>query len=162
MPENQEDLPLNSTFYFNRNVELKWCASVHGEQILREALCAYYSLISLIDNECGRILDCLDELGIRDDTIVIFCSDHGDFAGEYGRMAKGWHYDCTHRVPLIWNWKGGVRSGRTFEGFAEAPCSGHRPPAAAAAVSKTRPDRRPGLPSSRLESTISSILPYSP
>lgn len=119
LPENTEELPLNSTFYFNRNVELKWTRSVHGEKTLREALCAYYSLISLIDQQIGRILDKLDDLGIRDDTLIVFCADHGDFAGEYGKMAKGWNYDAIHRVPYIWNWNGKIPAGKTIDDLVE-------------------------------------------
>ncbi|MHB9139919.1 MAG: sulfatase family protein [Victivallaceae bacterium] len=118
LPENSEELPLNSTFYFNRNVELKWCKSMHGEETLREALCAYYSLISLIDYEIGRVLSQLEKSGIRENTLIVLCADHGDFAGEYGKMAKGWNYDAIHRVPYIWNWPGKI-SGRSIEALVE-------------------------------------------
>jgi arylsulfatase A-like enzyme len=120
LPENQkEKIPGGTPFYFNRNVELKWCTSVSGEETLREALCAYYSLISLIDREIGLIMDKLDELALRENTVVIFCSDHGDYAGEYARMAKGWSYDAILRVPLIWNMPGEIPSGQVKQGLVE-------------------------------------------
>lgn len=118
LPENSKELALNSTFYFDRNVELKWCKSTHGEKTLREALCAYYSLISLIDNEIGRIIAQLEKSGIRENTLIVFCADHGDFAGEYSRMAKGWNYDAIHRIPFIWNWTGRI-SSRKVESLVE-------------------------------------------
>lgn len=110
LPENSEELLLNASIYFNRNVELNWCKSVHGEKTLREALCAYYSLISLIDNEIGRVISHLEKMGIRENTLIVFCADHGDFAGEYSKMAKGWNYDAIHRVPYIWNLPGTIRN----------------------------------------------------
>lgn len=119
LPPNQDELPLNSTFLFNRNVEMKWCTSEHGEDVLRQGLAAYYSLISLIDQQIGRVLEKLDELGLRDDTIVVFCTDHGDFAGEYGKMAKGWCYDCIHRVPFIWRYPGIIPPNVVHNGLAE-------------------------------------------
>ena len=128
LPENSKELLLNSTFYFDRNVELKWCKSVHGEKTLREALCAYYSLITLIDHEIARVLSFLEESGMRENTLIIFCSDHGDFAGEYSKMAKGWNYDAIHRVPFIWNWAGKFQPGSNDSlvetvGFFPTVCS---------------------------------------
>jgi len=68
LPENQkEKIPGGTPFYFNRNVELKWCTSVSGEETLREALCAYYSLISLIDAFTYRAI--LDQKYGRDATL---------------------------------------------------------------------------------------------
>ncbi len=116
LPENQQEV--ESSFYFNRNVELKWCVSVHGESVLRQALAKYYALISLIDHNVGRVMAALDRLGLRENTIVVFCADHGDFAGEYGRMAKGFPYDALHRVPFVWNWPGRFQAGKAPRGFA--------------------------------------------
>ena len=98
---------------------MKWCSSAHGEQGLRKGLAAYYSLISLIDQQIGRVLETIDKLGLREDTIVVFCTDHGDFAGEYAKMAKGWCYGCIHPVPFIWRYPGVVKENVTHDGLAE-------------------------------------------
>lgn len=69
---------------------------------VRAVLACYYAMIAFIDEGVGRILDTLERLGLRDDTIVVFCSDHGDFAGEHMMMAKGGaFFDCLTKVPLI-------------------------------------------------------------
>jgi arylsulfatase A-like enzyme len=86
---------------------------------LRKGLAAYYSLISLIDQQIGRVLEKLEELGLHDNTIVVFCTDHGDFAGEYAKMAKGWCYDCIHRVPFIWRYPGVIKENTAHDGLAE-------------------------------------------
>lgn len=83
---------------------------------LRRALAVYHAQVRLVDDGVGRILDVLERLGLRDDTIVVFCSDHGDFAGEHGMMRKGGlFYDCLVRVPLIVSWPGRVPSGAVEE-----------------------------------------------
>jgi choline-sulfatase len=75
----------------------------------------YYSVISYVDHNIGRILDTLDEVGMRDNTLVIFTSDHGLSAGENGLMGKQNLFDPSVRVPLIMagpGIPGGKRVGR--------------------------------------------------
>ena len=62
----------------------------------------YYGMVRFIDDALGRILNALDNLSLRENTIVVFCSDHGDFIGEHRMQCKGGvFYDCLTRVPLI-------------------------------------------------------------
>ncbi|MBO2944388.1 sulfatase-like hydrolase/transferase [Paenibacillus sp. F411] len=83
-----------------------------SEEDVYAALGAYYGMIQFIDDELGRIMEALERLQLRDDTIVVFCSDHGDFAGEHGMIDKGGvFYDCLTRVPLIVSWPGHVPQG---------------------------------------------------
>lgn len=70
---------------------------------------AYYGMVRFVDDGLGHILDCLEKHDIRENTIVVFCSDHGDFMGEHGMTCKGGvFYDCLTRVPLIFSWPGRV------------------------------------------------------
>lgn len=72
----------------------------------------YYGMVRQIDDALGRMLDALECLGLREDTIVVFCSDHGDFMGEHAMQCKGGvFYDCLTRVPLVISWPGVVPSG---------------------------------------------------
>lgn len=69
---------------------------------LRRALALYYGLISQIDAQIGRILNRLEELSLSNNTIVIFTSDHGDFAGDHGIIDKGVPtLDGIWRVPFL-------------------------------------------------------------
>ncbi len=69
--------------------------------LVQEAIAATYGMIEFIDQQIGRVLDHLETLGIADDTIVIFTSDHGDIMGEHSLMLKGSiHYQGVLRVPL--------------------------------------------------------------
>ena len=73
----------------------------------REVTAAYYAMIELIDDNVGRILRMLDDTGRRENTIVIFMSDHGEMLGDHGIYLKGpFMYDCAVRVPLIISWPG--------------------------------------------------------
>jgi len=74
----------------------------------RAVVSTYQAMVRFIDDGVGRILDKLDELGLREDTIVVFTSDHGDFMGEHGMAVKGGvFYDCLVRVPLVVSWPDG-------------------------------------------------------
>jgi arylsulfatase len=78
-----------------------------GEDI-RNAIAVYLAMGRMIDDGVGRILDKLESLGLRDGTIVVFTSDHGDFAGEHNMLGKGGvFYDSLVRVPLVVSWPGG-------------------------------------------------------
>jgi choline-sulfatase len=80
----------------------------------RRIIRAYWSQVAFVDAEIGRVLDRLDELGLRDDTLVIVTADHGDFAGEHGCVEK-WDtvfFDCLVRVPLLMRGPGVGESGR--------------------------------------------------
>jgi arylsulfatase A-like enzyme len=63
----------------------------------------YFGFVSFIDAEIGRVLDALDDLGLRDTTVVIHTADHGDMTGSHGgQFNKGpLMYDEICRVPLI-------------------------------------------------------------
>jgi arylsulfatase A-like enzyme len=56
---------------------------------LREIIANYYGQIALIDHSVGRILMALNQLGLDDNTYVVFTSDHGDWMGDHGLMLKG-------------------------------------------------------------------------
>ena len=69
---------------------------------LRELIANYYGMISLIDHNVGRILIELHDLGLADNTIVIYTSDHGDWLGDHGLVLKGpMMYDGLLRVGMI-------------------------------------------------------------
>lgn len=81
---------------------------------LRELIANYYGMISLIDHNVGRILTELNDLGLADDTIVIYTSDHGDWLGDHGLVLKGpMMYDGLLRVGLIMRGPG-ISAGRVI------------------------------------------------
>jgi uncharacterized sulfatase len=69
---------------------------------LKKDIAAYYGMITLMDKYIGKILDKLDELGLSENTLVIFTTDHGHFYGHHGLIHKGpFMYDDLIKVPFI-------------------------------------------------------------
>ena len=72
------------------------------DEQLRHMIANYYGMISLVDHNVGRILQSLADLGLADNTIVVFTSDHGDWLGDHGLILKGpMHYDGVLRVGCV-------------------------------------------------------------
>ncbi|NKB68355.1 MAG: sulfatase-like hydrolase/transferase [Candidatus Latescibacteria bacterium] len=91
-----------------------------GGQDAKTLQAAYYAMIELIDDQVGRILAALEESGQRDDTVVIFTSDHGETLGDHGLIQKGCRfYEGLVRVPLIISWPGQLAAGRVSEALVE-------------------------------------------
>ena len=72
-----------------------------SEETKREVLQAYYVSITFMDAQLNRILDALDRLGLRDNTIIVFVSDHGYHMGEHKLWQKTTLFENSDRVPLI-------------------------------------------------------------
>jgi len=61
----------------------------------------YMGLIKELDDQMGRLLNYLTESGRIDDTMIVFCSDHGDNLGDHWMGEKDLFFDCSARIPLI-------------------------------------------------------------
>jgi choline-sulfatase len=72
-----------------------------SEDTIRAARRSYLGMVSYIDDKVGELLRELKRLGIEDETIVMFTSDHGDMQGEHGMWFKRTFYEWAMRVPLI-------------------------------------------------------------
>ncbi len=78
----------------------------------------YLGEVSLLDRQVGRILDALDSLGLAENTLVIYTTDHGDMCGGHGMIDKHFiMYDDVVRVPLIVRWPGRVKPGTCCHAF---------------------------------------------
>ena len=79
---------------------------------LKEWMRVYYAMVADLDYNVGRLRAALDELGIADDTIFVFTSDHGEMFGAHGRRAKNIFYDESVRVPFLVKWGEHIAAGR--------------------------------------------------
>ena len=81
--------------------------------IVRDNRRAYYAMVSYIDDAVGRIVGELERMGLRDETLVVFTSDHGEMLGEHGMWFKRTFFDPAMKVPLVVSLPGRCAQGVT-------------------------------------------------
>lgn len=86
------------------------------DSTMRRNMAVYYGMVSFMDRQIGLILDKLDDLGIADNTLVVFTTDHGHFLGQHGLTAKGaFHYEDMLRLPFLVRFPDVVPANRTSD-----------------------------------------------
>src|SRR6476469_1659482 len=93
--EDQADMPAAALMSYKKEQDKL------TDDLRRQALQAYYASISFMDAQVGRVVDALDRLGLSDNTIVVFTSDHGYHVGEHGLWQKMSLFEESSRVPLL-------------------------------------------------------------
>jgi len=91
----------------------------YDQEQIRRVREAYYGLVTEYDEQVGRILDCLEETGQAENTVVLYFSDHGEMCGEHGIVGKVSLRESSVRVPLVASWPGRFPAG----GSVSAPVS---------------------------------------
>ncbi len=86
---------------------------LQDEDELKRDMAVYYGMISFMDRWIGRILEALDRLGLAENTLVVFTTDHGHFLGQHGLTAKGpFHFEDMLRLPMLVRYPAMVPAGR--------------------------------------------------
>ena len=85
------------------------------EERIRVARAAYFGLCEYFDMLSGRVLDALDQTGLAENTLVIYCSDHGEMAGEHGCWWKSNYYEGSVGVPLVARMPGVIDPGTSSD-----------------------------------------------
>ena len=106
--------PISALAEENKNI-----ADYPNEQTLRRARELYFSAISFVDKQVGRILDALEETGEAENTLVVFTSDHGEMLGDFGTYQKFLPYDGSARIPMLVRYPGRVEPGSRREEFVD-------------------------------------------
>jgi arylsulfatase A-like enzyme len=114
LPENFKSLP---DPYMDRYPGFALSKEKWNEDFLKTGLqsClrAYYAMVNNLDEHFGRLMAHLETLGIADNTIVVFSSDHGEMFGSQGRMFKLTFYDEAARIPMLVRYPGVVKAGQS-------------------------------------------------
>jgi iduronate 2-sulfatase len=93
--EDQADLPRAALGSYKKEQDKL------TDDLRRKCLQAYYASISFMDAQVGRVVDALDRLGLADDTVIVFTSDHGYHTGEHGLWQKMSLFEESARVPML-------------------------------------------------------------
>ena len=115
MPEAIADSPENKSEKFAR------VAARHKDMTrddLVNSMRHYAGMITLIDDYVGGMLDMLEKRGMRENTVIIYCSDHGEMMGDHGLFFKSWFYEASVRVPLLVSGPG-VKARGTSDALVE-------------------------------------------
>jgi arylsulfatase A-like enzyme len=108
--EDQADIPAAGLASYKREQDKL------TDDLRRQALQAYYASISFMDAQVGHVVNSLDRLGLADNTIIVFTSDHGYHVGEHGLWQKMSLFEESARVPLLV-----VAPGMAKGGVAKSP-----------------------------------------
>ena len=89
--------------HFMREIHQSYGIGRLDEGDLCEIVATYWGMVTRFDDLVGQLVTALDASPVRDNTVVILVSDHGDYVGDYGLTEKWWtgFQDCLARVPLI-------------------------------------------------------------
>ena len=103
------DMPRVGEIPFEKlDTHSKWLYYSHGRdqakvnnEDIRNARHAYYGMISYLDSKVGNLINILDSLSFERETLIIFCSDHGEMMGERGMWFKQTFFEDSVRVPFF-------------------------------------------------------------
>jgi len=111
----EQDLPAPATGEwterFREHLDPPHPCQWHGDLGAAEAQHSrrgYYASVSFIDEQVGRILAALEERGFAEDTLILFCSDHGDMLGDLHLWRKSYAYEGSARIPFLVRWPRGL------------------------------------------------------
>lgn len=113
LPDVKENLSQSPISFIKEGIAHNETGHHYGKDydVQLQALEAYYGCVEWVDDAAGRIIDVLDYLGYRENTIVIYSSDHGEMGGEHGTWQKTLFYEASARVPAIIRWPGRIKPG---------------------------------------------------
>lgn len=83
-----------------------------SEDVMKQFIKAYYATISHLDHQVGMLIHRLDELGMGDDTLIIYLSDNGYHLGNHGLGNKITMHEESVRVPMWLRWKGTIQANQ--------------------------------------------------
>ena len=111
MEESFENKPRVQKWY-----SLHWAFDTYAWEDWQRIVAMYWGYVTLIDEQIGRILDAMDDLGLTENTALLFSADHAGFVGDHRLSDKGpMMYDNIYRVPMLARWPGHTPPGSTCD-----------------------------------------------
>lgn len=93
---------------------LHWAFDTYPWEVWQKVTAMFWANVTLIDEQIGRILKAVEDLGLAENTVVFFSTDHGGFVGAHRLADKGpMMYDDIYRIPLVARWPHVTRPGST-------------------------------------------------
>jgi arylsulfatase A-like enzyme len=84
-------------------------------QLIKQMTSIYYGMVREVDDWIGKILQRVDDLGLADNTLIIFTSDHGEMLGDHGMHGKFVFYEGSVHVPLLMRLPGAIKPGTVIK-----------------------------------------------
>ncbi|MHC4355609.1 MAG: sulfatase-like hydrolase/transferase, partial [Planctomycetota bacterium] len=81
-----------------------------GGKLARRHMKNYFAMVTGVDDQFGRILKAIEDKGLKDNTIVVFTSDHGNCMGSHEQPTKNVHYEESMRIPFLIRWPGRIKA----------------------------------------------------
>ena len=94
--ERQEAHPVHAV-----NTDARHSTAYNPDDHRAQMIATYMGLITQIDDQIGRLMAWMEEVGKLDDTLIVFTSDHGDYLGDHWMGEKLFFHDASVKVPLI-------------------------------------------------------------
>lgn len=94
-------------FYLQNSLNKKFFQGAEGmvagldEPTIRQMRATYFGMMTEVDDQIGRVLAWIDETGQRDQTLIVFTSDHGEQLGDHHLLGKVGYFDESFRIPLV-------------------------------------------------------------
>jgi choline-sulfatase len=93
---------------------------LQDEKLLRQIRAVYYGMITQIDDHLGRLYQEMDKMGLLDNTLIVFTSDHGEYLGEHYMVEKELFYEQAIKVPMIMRWPSIIPRNTVVHDFVES------------------------------------------
>ncbi len=101
-------------YYEPRNAKMR-AANLKGKELIRwkyqRYMHDYLACVKGVDENVGRVMKKLEDEGLLENTLVIYCSDQGFFLGEHGWFDKRWIFEESLRTPFVVRWPGVIKPG---------------------------------------------------
>ncbi len=93
----------------------EYLAEYEASEFFQNHMQQYYGMVKCIDDNLGRLMNTIKGLGIDEDTIIVFTSDHGDLLYEHGKFNKGRPYETSAGIPFLIRQPGKIPAGKIVD-----------------------------------------------